>query len=373
MSNFNKDYRYNSFLKFLQRGKTPKNLEKGCPLIIRDCFVKVFSHILFSVNVSCRSIMSKNGSTLSLPSASRVNEKRGRDNKKMNVKLMMWEFGQNDPKRDSGSKLKRLGYAGLLKLGYPFNGIVLSSEATTFVSKEDAQIISDNGIGGINCSWNRLDEIPFDKMGKGRHQRILPRLLAANSVNYGRPFKLNTAEAMAACLYIAGFKEQAHTVMESFSYGEEFFKINMDAFERFSACNNSKEAEAVQADIMAYLDEKEVKRDERREAIKVHNNTIVDDYLGDLGMPAYDDSEGEYDSESEEEVLVDKMGNIIERSTVVVTNTVETSSSSNSSSQAEAAVDATDIPVSCSVNAQSSNSASVPLATVFHTTVTKEE
>ena len=246
-------------------------------------------------------------STLALPSAA---EKRGRDNKKMNVKLMMWEFGQNDPKRDSGSKLKRLGYAGLLKIGYPFNGIVLSSEATIYVTKEDAQIISDNGIGGINCSWNRLDEIPFDKMGKGRHQRILPRLLAANSVNYGRPFKLNTAEAMAACLYIAGFKDQAHTLLESFSYGEEFFKINADAFERFCACNNSKEAEKVQADIMTALDEKEIARDERKEALRAQNNCIVDDYLGDMGMPSYD-SEGEYEDESEDEVLLDKMGNPI--------------------------------------------------------------
>lgn len=33
---------------------------------------------------------------------------------KIDIGLYMWEFGQNDPKRDSGSKLKRLGYAKLL-------------------------------------------------------------------------------------------------------------------------------------------------------------------------------------------------------------------------------------------------------------------
>lgn len=40
----------------------------------------------------------------------------------VNTRLCMWEFGQNDPKRDSGSKLKRLGYASLLKIGQSFPG-----------------------------------------------------------------------------------------------------------------------------------------------------------------------------------------------------------------------------------------------------------
>jgi pre-rRNA-processing protein TSR3 len=29
----------------------------------------------------------------------------------------MWEFGQNDPKRDSGSKLVRVGLAKTMKVG----------------------------------------------------------------------------------------------------------------------------------------------------------------------------------------------------------------------------------------------------------------
>jgi hypothetical protein len=43
----------------------------------------------------------------------------------LSVKLWMWEFGQNDPKRDSGSKLRRLGYASGLKLGRSFPGGVM--------------------------------------------------------------------------------------------------------------------------------------------------------------------------------------------------------------------------------------------------------
>ena len=44
---------------------------------------------------------------------------------RVNTRLCMWEFGQNDPKRDSGSKLRRLGYASLLRIGQSFPGMSL--------------------------------------------------------------------------------------------------------------------------------------------------------------------------------------------------------------------------------------------------------
>ena len=68
----------------------------------------------------------------------------------------MWEFNQNDPKRDSGSKLCRLGFARCLKVGQSFGGVVLSSEAAFTVSPADREIVDAFGVGGINCSWNRL-------------------------------------------------------------------------------------------------------------------------------------------------------------------------------------------------------------------------
>lgn len=233
------------------------------------------------------------------------NDKRRKDSK-LSIRLCMWEFGQNDPKRDSGSKMVRFGYAGLLKIGQSFQGIVLSSEATTLVTQADAYIIADHGIAGINCSWNRLDEIPFDKMGKGKHQRILPKLLAANSVNYGKPFKMNTAEAMAATLYIAGYKEQAHTLMEPFSYGPEFLRLNYDALERFSACKNHKEAVKVQEEMDRINNAKIDYNTQRKEDLRSQNGCVVNNYLSDMDLPPMDDDEyyyyGEEEEENEEEV-----------------------------------------------------------------------
>jgi pre-rRNA-processing protein TSR3 len=210
----------------------------------------------------------------------------------MSVNVAMWEFGQNDPKRDSGSKLRRLGYASQLRIGQGFAGVVLSSEAKILVSAADAEIVEKHGVAGINCSWNRLAEVPFGSMGKGRNQRLLPLLFAANSVNYGRPFKMNTAEAMAACLYIAGFKEDARTLLSPFGYGEEFLRLNRTALDAYAACKGSEEVAAVQKGIMDAAEER--KRD--KEARKGSGGA----YLDHMDVPPSDDEEEEDQSEKGE-------------------------------------------------------------------------
>ena len=148
--------------------------------------------------------------------------------------LRMWEFNQNDAKRDSGSKLVRLGMAETLKVGQSFAGVVLSSEAQTVISREDLETVRVHGVGGVNCSWNQLDKVPSRKLGRVRLHRILPYMVAANPVNYGRPFKMNTAEAMAASLYIVGLKQDAHDLMAQFSFGAEFLQLNRAALDAYA-------------------------------------------------------------------------------------------------------------------------------------------
>lgn len=115
----------------------------------------------------------------------------------------------------------------------------------------------------MDCSWARIDEVPFtkikgptDRLCKYHHDYyykkkkskdefiyiyiyiygfstfitiiiiIVPYLVATNPVNYGKPWKLNCAEALAAIFYITGFPEHGEALMSKFKWGHAFYKVN---------------------------------------------------------------------------------------------------------------------------------------------------
>jgi len=183
--------------------------------------------------------------------------------------LAMWDFEQCDVKRCTGRKLQRQGVLRVLGLSDRFRGVVLSPNAQSTVSPADAALVREFGAAVIDCSWARLAEVPFARI-KAREERLLPYLVAANSVNYGRPMKLSCVEALAATLYIASLKDEARKLLAPFSWGAEFVKINLHLLDRYAACASSAEVIAAQNDYLRAVDD--------ARAAKTHAVTADDPY-----------------------------------------------------------------------------------------------
>lgn len=165
------------------------------------------------------------------------------------TRLGMWDFGQCDPKRCSGRRLVRMGLIEEYKLSVRFRGVILTPSATCVLSPMDSDVIRRSGLAVVDCSWAQLDKVPFAKLNSGV-PRLLPFLVAANPVNYGRPWKLNCAEALIAGLKIVGLNDDADILASAFGYGQAFLDINSEYLAAYSQCANSTEVLSAQSNFM---------------------------------------------------------------------------------------------------------------------------
>eukprot|EP00878_Enallax_costatus_P003511 GHUV01003725.1.p1 GENE.GHUV01003725.1~~GHUV01003725.1.p1 ORF type:complete len:354 (+),score=113.54 GHUV01003725.1:167-1228(+) len=182
---------------------------------------------------------------ITLPTSNDNQQECSTSGSETGVRLAMWDLGQCDRKRCTGTRLVRQGVVQELPLGRSFPGVILSPSGTRCVSREDADLISAKGLAVVDCSWNRLDDVPFGRI-RGAAPRLLPFLVAANPVNYGRPCKLSCAEALAAALYICGLQQEAHSIMDRFKWGHSFFSTNSELLEVYSQCSTAAEIIAAQ-------------------------------------------------------------------------------------------------------------------------------
>lgn len=120
-------------------------------------------------------------------------------------------------------------------------------KATLPVSPGDRDIVAMNGVAVVECSWARLDEVPFGKIASPNERlckrspnrcremlkvaSLVPYLIATNPVNYGKPWRLNCVEALAAAFYITGFDTYAEQLLKPFGWGHAFIEVNRCVFE----------------------------------------------------------------------------------------------------------------------------------------------
>lgn len=140
-----------------------------------------------------------------------------------------------------------------LHLGQRFNGVIITPNGKQVVSPADRELLEAYGAAVVECSWARTQEVQWNKVG-GKCERLLPYLVAANTVNYGKPWRLNCAEALAAAFYICGKSDWAEQVLSPFSYGESFLEINSSLLKKYAACEDASAVKKVEEEWMERLD-----------------------------------------------------------------------------------------------------------------------
>ncbi|MCW4007071.1 MAG: DUF367 family protein [Candidatus Bathyarchaeota archaeon] len=156
-------------------------------------------------------------------------------------RLTIYHAHQCHPKRCTGLKLKRHGIARVVtQMRFlPKRAVILNPFAETAFSPADRERVANFGIVALDCSWEHAEKV-LSKHVRGT-ARCLPILLAGNPVNFSKATKLTTAEALAAALYITGFKDEARRVLSIFVWGHTFFELNSVHLDDYAAAKNSKD------------------------------------------------------------------------------------------------------------------------------------
>jgi pre-rRNA-processing protein TSR3 len=170
------------------------------------------------------------------------------------VRIVIYHAKQCDPKKYTALKLHRHGLARLVpQMRFlPKRAVVLNPFSQIAFSPADRERIRDGGLVALDCSWEHAQKVLSEHV-RGT-SRCLPFLIAGNPVNFGKPTKLTTVEALAAALYIAGFKDEAAHLLSIFVWGHTFLELNSERLESYANAENSTEIVELQKRFMQNME-----------------------------------------------------------------------------------------------------------------------
>ena len=157
------------------------------------------------------------------------------------VRISIFHAAQDDPKKNTALRLKRRGFARIVtRVRFlPKRAIVLNPFSEIAFSPADRERLEQFGLAALDCSWEHAQKVMGEHV-RGT-SRCLPILIAGNPVNFGKLTKLTTAEAIAAALYIAGFKEESEQLLSIFTWGHTFFELNNMLLSNYVMAKDSAE------------------------------------------------------------------------------------------------------------------------------------
>lgn len=165
----------------------------------------------------------------------------------MQVRLIAFRDNSCDPKKCTMKKLERfhlLTVVGKFR-EIPKTTLLLDPTAEFVLSPADKSWVTS--ITALDCSWEVLDTANLASW-KGR--RALPFLVAANPVNFGKPFTLTSVEAIAASLVILGEQKSAEEILSKFNWGLNFLKLNAEPLEEYASAKDSAEVLRIQSEYL---------------------------------------------------------------------------------------------------------------------------
>jgi len=161
------------------------------------------------------------------------------------ISLIAYRDNSCDPKKCTVKKLQKFGMINVVnKITHvPKTTLLLDPTAEYVISPPDRKWVTS--ITALDCSWIVLDTT---NLNPWKNRRALPYLVAANPVNFGKPFTLTSVEAIAAALVILGEQEQAVRILEKFNWGLNFLKLNEEPLEEYANAKNSEEVLKIQSE-----------------------------------------------------------------------------------------------------------------------------
>ena len=165
------------------------------------------------------------------------------------VRLLLLLGDEDNPRACTGRRLVRRGDARAIDAGAPRRDrpVVLDPHAARPLSSADLPTVRKGGLLAVDCSWNRLaagGALPLPALIGPR--RRLPLLIAANPHHFGRVNELNTAEALAAGVYVLGDPAHAATLLGGFRGGTGFLEVNRERLDRYRHARDPDEVLAAE-------------------------------------------------------------------------------------------------------------------------------
>ena len=146
------------------------------------------------------------------------------------IPILVYDKDQCDPKKCTAKRMEKFGLAREVRLDrIPRGALVLDPTADTMLSPADAKH-AHLGLVVLDLTWTHISELPRIRAARGR---------------WGKPWRLNSAEAVLASLIIMGMDEQAELFMGRFNWAPELVTLNKALFDEYRTAADSDEVRSM--------------------------------------------------------------------------------------------------------------------------------